>query len=361
MAISGINWLGSKLGVDITGASSERDNSTSAGGGFFDRMGAALFHTEKEKEEIPEDAWGYVYNESSKVWEPDQNAPEWAHREHRERLENPVDVHGKPLKKAEVAPPPPPPAPTTFLSSPQATGKYVDCFSGGNAQSQAAVPPPRVGAPSLNPHAGSNGFSESTPQDLVMLKASAPVNGMQHQQPPQQHQQPQHQQMGMPTQFHSSTPTVSAPAPAPTSAPVPTSAPAPTPVPSSMPQFGAPRPVATQPVSMGAPLPARAPAMQQPPMGSIGGYSAAPAPAPVSAPAPVAPVAHPPVPSPVPPVAAAPRHAATEYKPVPAPVPGPAPAAPTMPTPSYNPTYAPSSSLTQTTPSYYHPPPTYGA
>eukprot|EP00659_Diplonema_papillatum_P010117 gene10117-15552_t len=191
MAISGLNWLGEKIGVDITGSKSEGRR----GDGLFDRMGQALFSAQKEeKAEIPKDKWQYVYNEEKKIWEPGPGAPESVLKQHREKLANPTDAFGKPLTKQEVAPPPPPPGPANWNTSVQSSAKYVDVFGGATSSQPGPVVPSHAGGaqPSARyPQAGSAASAPSLPQDAVLLKA--PAAGYSGYQQQQQQQQPTQQ------------------------------------------------------------------------------------------------------------------------------------------------------------------------
>ena len=149
MAIAGMKWLGSKLGVDITG--NERDEGGMAeptqgggGGGWVDQIGKTLFETgttEDKDDGIPENEVEFVYSQANGRWEPHANAPKHVWDEFNERLKNPKDSYGKPLIQEVAAPPPlPPPPPQGKPSPPAGAGRsqYVDCFS--TPSSSAASP-----------------------------------------------------------------------------------------------------------------------------------------------------------------------------------------------------------------------------
>ena len=166
MAIAGMKWLGTKLGVDITG-SEEKPR----GDGWVDRLGQTFFEANpedaKEDDNIPTNDTEYVYNKENERWEPHPNASAAIWADFEDKLRNPTKPSGEPLNQGAVAPPPPPPprgACSPTFSSP--TNNYVDCFSGAGTPANQQAPPPAGAFPAQPP----TPVHESAPQ--VTLKAT---------------------------------------------------------------------------------------------------------------------------------------------------------------------------------------------
>lgn len=159
MAVAALGWLGSKLGVDITGREKKPDE-----GGIASDLGGAIFGgdastnsnggaaEELDENGLPKSRDWYHYNEELKRFEPTPNAPEWVKAEHAEKVRA-MEAEARGENKVTVAPPPPPP-PGGFAAAPMRSPnapQYADAgfFSGGaqGTPTQALPASPATASP----------------------------------------------------------------------------------------------------------------------------------------------------------------------------------------------------------------------
>jgi hypothetical protein len=116
MAVQALGWLSSKLGVDMSGREKESEPTGAVDGSFMSAASATIFGENNTNgapnDGLPEERNWYVYNESTKMYEPTPEAPAHIHAEHREKVQQQQRDASGANAFPEPPPPPPPPPPS---------------------------------------------------------------------------------------------------------------------------------------------------------------------------------------------------------------------------------------------------------